>query len=264
MRVNYPNLRTPVHKRVLVLFAISLLSHENKGQGRDQGRLAASVGTSIPLQHDAKFGWIFTKKASLEGYVQLGIPPRVYIKPLVEVSASKSAEARDYLKANLEGEIGYGLGLRWYYRRFNFDIAYNRLNYRIRKKSSKELVNNLAYDDPDLKVVLGILSDRVPAFDDLYSHYLITPVAHADQVSISGGYQLPVYKTLRIGVGAGVSATMQSTVHIQSDRSKQSADILLEAVTPNLTKKLESLVNWHVIPVINLQLIYRFPRPPHA
>jgi len=46
-----------------------------------------------------------------------------------------------------------------------------RVNYRIRKKSSKELVNNLAYDDPDLKVVLGILSDRVPAFDDLYSHY---------------------------------------------------------------------------------------------
>lgn len=265
MRVNSLNHSTPVHKWLLVLFATSLLSHENKGQGRDQDRFTASIGTSIPLQHEAKFGWLFTKKASLEGYMQLGIPPRVYIKPLVEVSASNNAEARDYLKANLEGEVGYGLGLRWYYRGFNFDIAYNRLNYRIRKKSSKELVNNLAYDDPKLKEILARLSDWIPAFDDLYSHYLITPVAHAHQIFLSGGRQFPVYKTLQIGVGAGVSATVQSTVQIQSDRSKKSADILLDAVTPDLTKKLESLVNWHVIPTVNLHLIYRFPgrRHPH-
>lgn len=239
--------------------AIYLPPLKTNGQRVAQSSFTASVGTYFPLQHGMQLGWIFTKKQVLETYVQIGIPPRAYIRPLVEVSVSQDEQARDYLKANLQGRIGYGVGLKWHYRRFDFDIAYNRLTYRIHKKSSKELVNNLAYDDPGLKVALGLLSDWVSAFDDLYSHYLITPVAHADQVSISGGYQLPVYKTLRIGVGAGMSATMQSTVHIQSDHSKQSAEILLDAVTPNLTKKLESLVNWHVIPTVNLQLVYRFP-----
>lgn len=253
-----------IQKLSLLLCAIYLPSLKTNGQRIDQSGFTASVGTYFPVQHGMQLGWIFTKKQVLETYVQIGIQPRAYIRPLVEVSVSQDKQARDYLKANLQGRIGYGAGFKWHYRRFDFDIAYNRLTYRIHRKSSKELVNNLAYDDPGLKVALGLLSDWVPAFDELYSDYLITPVANAHQVSLSGGYRFPLYKSVWMGMGAGVSTTMQTSVHIQSDRSRQSAEILLDAVTPNLTKKLESLINWHMIPTVNLQLIYRFPRPPRT
>lgn len=249
-------------KLSLLVWGVSLLPFKASGQEHRSSDFTISAGTAFPLQHMMQFGWIFAKNPVFEAYVQLGLPPREYIKTLVEVSVTENETAKEYLRQNLTGRIGYGGGGRWHFsRHFNVDIAYSKLNYVIKKKSSKELINVLVYDDRTLKEILADMAARNTLFNNLYSNYLITPGAHAHQISVSAGYQFALNKgkSVLLATAIGASATIQTTARINSNQSSQFSEELSDVVSPILTTYLEDLVNWRVIPMVNLRLIYRFP-----
>ncbi|MCF6405676.1 hypothetical protein L3C95_22415 [Chitinophaga filiformis] len=249
-------------KLSLLVGAVYLLPFEASGQEHRSSDFTINAGTSFPLQHMLQFGWIFTKGPVFEAYAQLGLPPREYIRPLVEVSVTENETAKEYLKQHLTGRIGYGAGIRWHFSRyFNVDIAYSKLNYVIDKESSKELIDALVYDGQALKEILSDMAARNTLFNNLYSNYLITSIAHAHQISVSGGYQFALNKRKSVFVvtAIGASATIQTTARIDSNHSSQFTQDLSDAVSPVVTTYLEDLVNWRVIPMVNLRLIYRFP-----
>ncbi|MDR7132455.1 hypothetical protein J2X69_004826 [Algoriphagus sp. 4150] len=179
----------------------------------------------------------------------------------METSIEDNEIGKEYLKANLKGELGFGLGTQWFYKNWNLDVGINLVRYQIKDKSSKELVEAIASQNIGLRETLDDLTGNSAVFSDLYSNYLISPRPNALQLLVKGGYEFPVnkQKSLKLGVDIGVATTMHSFVHIDSQRTSRLAEILLATVTPTLSDRLENLVNWKMIPFAGIGLVYQIP-----
>lgn len=219
------------------------------------------IGTTFPLQNYVEFGYIITDRPILEIYAQFGLPFKPYTKSLIENAMEDNDETKEYLKENLDGNPGYGLGLRWFYKNFRLSLGYNRLNYIIHKKSSHELVEVLMNGNDELKQRLNELSNELPIYSDIYNNYLVSPKAHNNQMSIQLGYQIFIKRdrSLALGIDAGTAYNFRSTVNISSEQSNRAAEIVMRAISPSVSKRLEYLINWQMIPNASLSLTYNFP-----
>lgn len=247
---------------LLPMFASILLF--NSAYCQQAPDISFSLGTAAPYQHFMRLGYNFQfghSPSSLQIYAHTGITPSPYLKTILDFSIEDNETAKEYLKTNLKGKFGGGVGIQWLYKRWYFDVGINLVQYQIKDKSSKELVESIASDNIKLRETLDNLANNSAVFSDLYNNYLISPQVYGTQLIFKGGYEFPINKpkSLKLGIDMGVAATAYSHVYIDSEKTSRLADLLINTVTPVLTDRLEYLVNWKVIPFVGVSLIYQIP-----
>lgn len=231
--------------------------------GQEKQGISVSAGTMAPLQHYLQAGYsfresgLFPKSSFFKLYFQTGIPSTSYIQFLVRYKV-EDGTAKDFLEDNLKGKVGYGAGVEWSYKKWNMNLAYNRVSYEIKDKSAKEFVEALA--NTNVKDNVTNFVDFF-ALSDLYDNYLLSPVVNTNQLSISIGYKLYFGKRKSFGIGfdVGTAFTASTSVNIKHDYSSQFAKILLNRITPIITTELEELINWELIPMVGIRFTYAIP-----
>lgn len=257
--------------RYFFFFSFYLTSYliPNNIYCQEQKGLDVSIATMAPLQHYMQIGYSFQENdlfdleesSFFKIYLQTGIAPAPYIKLLLQHSVKHDDLARDYLKDNLRGKVGYGVGLQWSYKKWNINMSLNKVSYKIKDRSSRELVESLLSKDQYLLDDLNYIMDNSTYLKNLYNNYLISPVTNTGQLSITGGYKLYLdkRKSFSVGFDLGATLTLSTSVHIDSDRTDSFADELLNIITPVVKKELEDLINWKVVPTVGIRLIYNIP-----
>jgi len=228
-----------------------------------------SIATIAPLQYSMQIGYSFQENdlfdleesSFFKVYLQAGIAPAPYIKFLLQHSVKHDDVARDYLKDNLRGKVRYGVGLQWSYKKWNINMSLNKVSYKIKDKSSRELVESLLSKDQYLLDDLNNIMNNSTYLKNLYNNYLVSPVTNTGQLSLTGGYKLYLDKRkfFSVGFDIGAAFTLSTSVHFDSDRTDQFAEDLLGIVTPVVKEELEELINWKVVPVVGIRLTYNIP-----
>ncbi|HEY8955831.1 hypothetical protein [Chitinophaga sp.] len=223
----------------------------------DEG--AVTIKSQWPIQNAMGFTYTLpvNNYYSVGFNAQVGLPFQPYTRNLIELSVQGNEVARTYLKENLLGKPGVGLGVDLNYRKWSLSLVYQSLNYYIDKKNVRELTENLIPEQNDYILTdLSNLADRSPAFASIYNNYRISSQVYNHQFGLLAGYTFSFrrFNLIKFRIEAGAFSTFDTRIRFVSENSNSITDLALAYVEPSLNNSLKENTEWRFIPSVSLSV----------
>lgn len=223
----------------------------------DEG--AVTIKSQWPIQNIIGFAYTLpvNNYYSVSFNAQVGLPFQPYTRNLIELADQGSEVAQAYLKKNLLGKPGAGLGIDLNYKKWSLSLVYQNLNYYIDKKNVRELTENLTPEQNDYILTdLNNLAEHSQAFASIYNNYRISSQVHNHQFGLLAGYTFSFrrFNLIKFRIEAGAFSTFETGIKLVSETSNSIADLALAYVEPSINNSLKETTEWRFIPSVSLSV----------